>query len=83
MTHNISGTAKSAVQSLMALIFLREPISFEGAVGLFLVIFGSFFYGWVRDMEMAAKPLPITKYAVVDTDDDMELIEDGQSKSLK
>eukprot|EP00474_Spongospora_subterranea_P008785 CRZ09243.1 hypothetical protein [Spongospora subterranea] len=87
LTHNISGTAKSAFQSLMALIFLREPISIEGAFGLFLVIIGSFLYGWVRDCEMSAKPVVPAKYeqlhSIVSVDDDDDCMELGETKDSK
>lgn len=72
LTHNISGTAKAGVQTLIALIMLREPIAFEGVFGLFLVLGGSLSYSYVRDREMNAAKA--ATYEPVKTNpDDVEL----------
>ena len=44
LTHNISGTAKAAVQSLMAFYIWGNKATFKGVLGIFLVIFGSGLY---------------------------------------
>ena len=72
LTHNISGTAKAGVQTLIALVMLREPIAMEGLFGLFLVLGGSLAYSYVRDQEMnQAKAKPA--YDPVKTTEDIEL----------
>ncbi len=44
LTHNISGTAKACVQTILALIIWRNPTSFNALLGVFLVIAGSGIY---------------------------------------
>eukprot|EP01040_Poterioochromonas_malhamensis_P006419 gene6419-6914_t len=48
LTHNISGTAKAAVQSLMAFYIWGNEATVKGIVGLLLVVFGSGLYTWVQ-----------------------------------
>lgn len=52
LTHNISGTAKAGVQTLVAYFFLGDPMSFRSGVGTALVLFGTFMYSLVRSREM-------------------------------
>ena len=54
LTHNISGTAKAAVQSLMAFYIWGNEATFKGVAGILLVIFGSGLYTWVQ-MSFPAK----------------------------
>jgi len=59
LTNNISGTLKACVQTLLAMLFYRNPISAMNGIGIFLVIAGSFWYSNIRYMEMRANtPLP-------------------------
>lgn len=51
LTHNISGTAKACVQSILALMIWQNPTTLKGNIGLFLTIFGSCAYAYVRTME--------------------------------
>jgi len=48
LTHNISGTAKAAVQSLLAFYIWGNQATFKGVTGIFLVIVGSGVYAWVQ-----------------------------------
>jgi GDP-fucose transporter C1 len=48
LTHNISGTAKAAVQSLLAFWIWGNQATVKGVSGIFLVIFGSGLYTWVQ-----------------------------------
>lgn len=48
LTHNISGTAKAAVQSLAAFYIWGNPATLSGVVGLVLVLVGSALYTWVQ-----------------------------------
>jgi len=52
LTNNISGTLKSCIQTLFAMMIYKNPISFMNAVGIILVIVGSFVYSNVRYTEM-------------------------------
>lgn len=48
LTHNISGTAKAGVQSLLAFYLWGNEATFKGILGIFLVLFGSGLYTWVQ-----------------------------------
>ena len=48
LTHNISGTAKAAVQSLLAFYVWGNEATFKGILGIFFVIIGSGLYTWVQ-----------------------------------
>lgn len=48
LTHNISGTAKAAVQSLLAFYIWGNEATVKGIMGLLMVIFGSGLYTWVQ-----------------------------------
>jgi solute carrier family 35 (GDP-fucose transporter), member C1 len=48
LTHNISGTAKAAVQSLLAFYIWGNAATLNGVLGILLVIFGSGLYTWVQ-----------------------------------
>ena len=52
LTHNISGTAKACVQTIIAVLFLNEKMSLRSAFGTFCVLFGTFLYSLVRNWEM-------------------------------
>jgi GDP-fucose transporter C1 len=54
LTHNISGTAKACVQTVLALLIWRNPTNFANMLGVFLVLAGSLAYSWVRNREMQA-----------------------------
>ncbi|KAF8963825.1 hypothetical protein BGZ46_000909 [Entomortierella lignicola] len=55
LTNTISGTAKSCVQTLLAMIIYQNPISAMNGFGIFLSLFGSGMYSWVRYAEMQRK----------------------------
>ncbi|GJJ70227.1 solute carrier family 35 (GDP-fucose transporter), member C1 [Entomortierella parvispora] len=52
LTNTISGTAKSCVQTLMAMVFYQNPITAMNGFGIFLSLLGSGLYSWVRYAEM-------------------------------
>jgi len=52
LTNNISGTLKACVQTVIAVLYYQNPILPMNAVGIFLVIAGSFLYSHVRYKEM-------------------------------
>ncbi|KAF9355407.1 hypothetical protein BGX34_010492 [Mortierella sp. NVP85] len=55
LTNTISGTAKSCVQTLLAMVFYQNPITAMNGFGIFLSLFGSGLYSWVRYVEMQRK----------------------------
>jgi len=48
LSHNISGTAKAAAQTIIALIVYQNPITLKGMVGCAIVIIASFAYSRVK-----------------------------------
>lgn len=57
--HNISGTAKAAFQSLLAFYIWGNQATFQGVLGILMVIFGSGLYAWVQ--MMSSKPVNVDK----------------------
>lgn len=55
LTHNVSATAKSAAQTVIALMVYRNPINALGGLSVFIVLVASLFYTLVRKAEMAKK----------------------------
>mmetsp|Transcript_19486 Transcript_19486/g.41708 ORF Transcript_19486/g.41708 Transcript_19486/m.41708 type:complete len:353 (-) Transcript_19486:439-1497(-) len=58
LTHNISGTAKAAVQSLMAFYLWGNEWTIMGVLGIFTVLGGSLLYTFVRMSENAQNAPP-------------------------
>jgi len=54
LTHNISGTAKSCVQTVLALIIWRNATNAANMLGVLMVLLGSSAYSVVRGKEMEA-----------------------------
>ena len=52
LTHNISGTAKACVQTIIAVLFLGDKMSMRSVIGTACVLFGTFMYSVVRSREM-------------------------------
>jgi hypothetical protein len=48
LTHNISGTAKAAVQSALAFYIWGNTPTVKGVLGMVLVLFGSALYTYVQ-----------------------------------
>ena len=57
LTHNIAGTAKATLQTVIALFIYRNPVTWKGGLGIFLVLLGSALYTYVRNLEMSMKNL--------------------------
>ncbi|KAG0171368.1 hypothetical protein DFQ30_001123 [Apophysomyces sp. BC1015] len=55
LTNTICGTAKACVQTILAAMLFRNPISDLNGLGILLALFGSGYYGWVRYKERMAK----------------------------
>lgn len=58
LTHNISGTAKAAFQSILAFYIWGNQVTLFGIVGLFMVLFGSALYTMIA---MRESNLPVPK----------------------
>jgi GDP-fucose transporter C1 len=54
LTHNISGTAKASVQTVLAFWIWQNPTTFQNILGIVLVLAGSLAYVYVRTKEMEA-----------------------------
>ena len=63
LTHNISGTAKAALQSLLAFYIWGNEATYEGVLGILFVIIGSGLYTWVQMVSRSSDKdvLPFTK----------------------
>jgi len=57
LSHNISGTAKAAVQSMMAFYIWKNPATVMGVAGMFVVLGGSLLYTIVK-MREGKQPSP-------------------------
>eukprot|EP00522_Entomoneis_paludosa_P016474 CAMPEP_0172449240 /NCGR_PEP_ID=MMETSP1065-20121228/7996_1 /TAXON_ID=265537 /ORGANISM="Amphiprora paludosa, Strain CCMP125" /LENGTH=199 /DNA_ID=CAMNT_0013200867 /DNA_START=105 /DNA_END=704 /DNA_ORIENTATION=+ len=72
LTHNISGTAKAAVQSMLAFYIWKNPATFMGVMGIFTVLGGSLLYTLVKMNEnkkiVVATPPPEESEASNDKD---------------
>lgn len=55
LTHNVSATAKSAAQTIIALLVYKNPITSLGGLSVFIVLAGSLAYTLVRRAEMKKK----------------------------
>jgi len=56
LTHNISGTAKAAVQSIVAVQIWQNEMTPSAWFGLFTVLGGSLGYAYIRKVEMDSEP---------------------------
>ncbi|CAM9204872.1 unnamed protein product [Ectocarpus fasciculatus] len=59
LTHNISGTAKAGVQSILAFYIWDNEATFLACVGIFLVLFGSSLYTYVKITEVQKGPAKV------------------------
>ena len=59
LTNNISGTAKACCQTVLAIVVWHSRVSFEGVLGIILVLGGSGWYSFIRYQEMMAKKMEI------------------------
>jgi len=54
LTNTISGTAKACVQTLLAWMIFRNPISTMNFIGIVLSLVGSGMYSWVRYLQISS-----------------------------
>ncbi|GKZ01417.1 hypothetical protein MPSEU_001092500 [Mayamaea pseudoterrestris] len=76
LTHNISGTAKAGVQSIMAFYIWKNQPTFLGVVSIFVVLGGSLAYTLVKMAEGKSAAQALHK-------SDSHDLEAGQNKSSK
>lgn len=55
LTHNVSATAKSAAQTVIALLIYKNPINVYGGLSVLIVLAASMLYTLVRRFEMKKK----------------------------
>lgn len=55
LTHNISGTTKSCLQTLLGVIYFNETKNFLWWLSNLFILIGAFFYSYVRNREMFKK----------------------------
>jgi GDP-fucose transporter C1 len=70
LTHNVSGIAKATAQTGLAYLIFKNPVSFKGVLGLFVVLGGSFAYGFFRKAEMDAKSKALAEESDLEADSD-------------
>ena len=66
LTHNISGTAKASVQTIIAVLFLGDKMNFRSALGTIMVLTGTFLYSLVRSKEMDREKRELKKSETAD-----------------
>jgi GDP-fucose transporter C1 len=71
LTHNISGTAKACVQTVLALMIFDNETTVNAMLGVLMTVLGSAFYAYVRlreeeasKQQKAPAPVPLTTVTV-------------------
>jgi GDP-fucose transporter C1 len=84
LTHNISGTAKACVQTILAYVIWQNDSTVKGNIGVFLVILGSGIYAYVRMQEMdAAQAAKKNPYMPVTTQSSVPNAESDQPEAVE
>ena len=88
LTHNISGTVKACVQTILAILLFHSNWTPKGLSGIFLTIFGSLLYTVVKMRENEAAKTSPPGYQLVNSkgqgevpEQTLELLEKGSSAS--
>lgn len=85
LTHNISGTAKASVQTIIAVLFFGDKMNFRSALGTILVLSGTFLYSLVRSKEMdreKARKKMEAENALIKEQDNLQDMKDTEDKPL-
>ena len=82
LTHNISGTAKASVQTIIAVLFFGDKMSFRSAIGTIMVLGGTFLYSLVRSREMDREKARKKAEAASNLNDDLSSQENKDSEGL-
>ena len=69
LTHNISGTVKACVQTILAILIFQAPWTWQGLSGIGLTIGGSLLYTVVRMAENDASKASAAGYSQVSKDE--------------
>jgi len=85
LSHNISGTAKAAVQSILALYIWKNEWTFMGIVGIFTVLGGSLLYTLVKmnENKKPSMPASLLPKDANNKDIEMQIDTDKSSKALR
>ena len=74
LTHNISGTAKACVQTMIAVCMFHEQITLRYVIGTCCVLFGTFMYSMIRNREMDRERKGSPKLAPMNSQEDVESV---------
>ena len=80
LSHNISGTAKAAVQSMMAFYIWGNPATLFGVLGIFTVLGGSLIYTLVKMNE--GNNTPASKPSPAVSDDESEPLKSAEMQGV-
>ena len=87
LSHNISGTAKAAVQSILAFYIWQNEWTIMGVLGIFTVLGGSLLYTLVKMNEnkkpSRGVPAPSASPASKDSSVDVEMQNDKASSAVR
>ena len=79
LTHNVSGTAKACVQTVIGLMIYGNPMSFNTGVGTLMSTVGCALYAAVRTQEMQQRQ---QKEKELDASGNVKEMEKEKEKSL-
>jgi len=82
LTHNISGTAKACVQTLLAFLIYGNPTTVANMSGVALVLGGSFGYAVIRNREMEAAAAAKRAAATTARNAQLEVVTSEERSSL-
>lgn len=83
LSHNISGTAKAAVQSILAFYIWQNEWTVMGVLGIFTVLGGSLLYTLVKMNENKKPSMPSSLSSSKDTSVDVEMQSDKPSSAVR
>lgn len=81
LTHNISGTAKACVQTILALMIWQNETTFNSILGTFMVIGGSMLYAYVRILDTEASKRRAAAAALELARTEAVVVKDGEQSS--
>ena len=76
LTHNICGTAKACIQTILAIAFMHESVTLRSVIGTCCVLLGTFMYSVVRSHEMSGDRKQSPKLAPARSEKERDLESD-------